>query len=119
MENLNITFVTQNNRSFLQFDFAGELKESVAIQGISKWREEMSKLPAATKIDIIYNCTNMTGFETEARRNWQNAMKEFKTRLGEIWIVSDNIFILGAAKTMGLLTGFNMKVSRSLKDIGR
>lgn len=119
MENLDIAIIKYNEKLFLQFNFYGELKESSAIEGIEKWREEISKLPSNQKIDLIYNCSEMTGFETGARRNWQNAMKEFKAQLGDIWIVSDNIFILGAAKTMGILTGFNMKVCRSLSDVGK
>lgn len=119
MKNLDINFITLDNKSYLHFVFKGDLKETVAMQGIAKWKEEINKLPNNTKIDLIYNCIEMTGFETGARRNWQDAMKEFKAKSGEIWIVSDNILILGAAKTMGLLTGFNMKVCRSLSDVGK
>ena len=34
----------------------------------------------------------------------QAAMKEMKDNIGEMWVISDNTFILGAAKTMGILT---------------
>ena len=59
----------------------------------------------------------MTGFDTDARRIWQDTMKSHKNQIDVIWLVSDNIFIRGAAKTMGLLTGFPIKVTKSINDI--
>jgi hypothetical protein len=48
---------------------------------------------------------------------WQATMKEFKPRIGNIWMISTNRFILAAAKTMSILAGFSMKTARSLHVI--
>ena len=69
------------------------------------------------KNHLIFNCAAMTGFDTEARRVWQDAMNKMKPQIGSIWIVSTNVFILGAARTMGLLTGFNIKTAKLLDKI--
>jgi hypothetical protein len=61
----------------------------------------------------------MTGFDTSARRRWQDAMTLHKPLINVVWIISTNIFILGAAKTMGLLTGFTIRIARSLHEVKR
>jgi hypothetical protein len=44
-------------------------------------------------------------------------MKQHKDQIDVIWLVCDNTFIRGAAKTMGLLTGFAIKVTKTMSDI--
>jgi hypothetical protein len=61
----------------------------------------------------------MNGFETEARKKWQDAMKKLKPRVENVWIVSENVFIRGAAKTMGLLAGYGVKVCKSIDEVGK
>lgn len=120
MKDVSIHFVQLNNKAYLQFDFTGHLTEEIASRAIKQWKTEVEKTQLAnSKVDLIYNCIAMTGFDTNARRNWQVAMKELQSRTNEIWIVSDNILILGAAKTMGLLTRYTIKAVRSIKDISK
>ncbi len=71
-----------------------------------------------SKVHLIFNCDSLTGFDTEARRNWQAALKEQKGNIGEVWVVCNNLFILAAAKTMGLLSGYSLKVTRSISEVG-
>lgn len=113
---VNIAWITKNGKNYLEFTFEGHLSESMADQAIVQWKYELKSRPEG-RTDIIYQCTNMTGFDTGARRNWQNAMSELRDQLGEIWIVSENIFILTAARTMGVLTGFNIKATKSVDEI--
>ncbi len=107
-----------NGKTYLQFDFPDHLDEKMADAAIQLWRIEKAKATYNGKTDLIFNCIEMTGFATEARRKWQATLKELKSEIGEIWVVSDNIFILGAAKTMGILAGYQLKVTRSLNEIG-
>jgi len=112
---VDVNFISKNNKQYLQFDFPSHLDEVSAANAIKRWNEMMK--PNAGKISIIYNCAKMTGFATDARRIWQDTMKSHKNQIDVIWLVSDNIFIRGAAKTMGLLTGFPIKVTKSLGEI--
>jgi hypothetical protein len=82
--------------------------------GIEIWKSLMTD---NSKRDLIYNCTEMTGFDSTSRQMWQATMKEFKPRIGNIWMISTNRFILAAAKTMSILAGFSMKTARSLHEI--
>ena len=108
---------TLRNKNYLAFAFSGHLSEEEAVTAIGSWRNMVKDSKPGSTVNLIYDCTEMTGFDTQARRKWQDAMAELKSKSGVIWIVSTNVFILTAAKTMGLLTGYNIKAARSLSDI--
>ncbi|MBS1559144.1 MAG: hypothetical protein JST69_10505 [Bacteroidetes bacterium] len=116
-DSLKIISIKIGNKDFLQFDFEGDLKDPIALDCIKQWKDEMRKLSPGQKINLIFNCCKMSGFETEARKHWQETMKLFKGQINDVWIVSENIFIRTAAKTMGLLTGFNMKTCNSVSEV--
>ena len=69
------------------------------------------------KVTLVFNCDSMTGFDTEARKKWQAELKEHKKSIDEVWVVCGNLFVLSAAKTMGLLSGYSIRVTRSLSQI--
>lgn len=100
--------------AFLQFDFRGHLDVASATAAIESWKTHASANP---KTHIIYNCLEMSGFDTAARKMWQATMSELKPKTGSIWIISSNAFILGAAKTMGILSGYDIKIAKSMDGI--
>ena len=116
--NVSVQLIRKNDRVCIQFDFTGHLDEATAVKAISEWKKELAGLhtPIA-KVDLIYNCLSMTGFDTAARKRWQETMKELQPRTNVIWIVSDNIFITGTAKTMSILTRYTIKSVKSLEEI--
>ncbi|MBS1508920.1 MAG: hypothetical protein JSS79_19945 [Bacteroidetes bacterium] len=117
MNSVEITTVTINSKEYLQFDFTGFLDVAVATDALHRWDEQMKKANNHAKVSLVYNCQNMKGFDTSARKLWQAAMQRHKNLVNTTWIISDNVFILGAAKTMGLLTGFPIKVTKNLQGI--
>lgn len=118
LKEIAIKPTTVNSKVCLQFDFPDYLDQETANAAIEIWKLEMERLSASgAKINLIFNCDCMTGFDTEARRRWQAEMKEQKSSIGDVWVVCNNVFILGAAKTMGLLSGYSIKVTRSLTEI--
>lgn len=118
MERVTLEWFYRHHKRSLQFNFDGHLDDFSAKTVIAKWKNEIAeKVDENEKVDVIYNCLNMTGFDTSARKAWQNAMLDLKPKLNEVWIISDNSFILAAAKTMGLLTRFKIKVTRSLETV--
>jgi len=117
-DKVSVQLIRKNNKPHLQFDFKGHLDEASAVKAIDEWRKGLANVsPPNTKVDLIYNCISMTGFDTSARKKWQQAMKELQPRTNVIWIVSDNIFIVGAAKTMGVLTRYTIKSVRTLEEV--
>ena len=118
-QQVSLHSTTINGKHFLEFDFPEYLTTQMVEDTIPLWKEMYNKIEPGEKADLVFNCEIMSGFDTEARRKWQSIMKELKSQTGEIWIVSDNIFILGAAKTMGLLTGYSIKVTRAMSEVGK
>lgn len=106
--------IQKGDKNYLQFDFIGHLDYPSAQSAIEAWRKF---LKADGKVDLIYNCLAMTGFDTPARKLWQSTLAELKSHTGNIWIVSTNNFILAAAKTMGLLSGYDIRVVKSIESI--
>jgi hypothetical protein len=116
--NVSVQLIRKNEKLYLQFDFVGHLDDATAVQAIGEWRRRLGSLhPPDAKVDLIYNCMSMTGFDTAARKRWQQTMKELQPRTDVIWIVSDNLFIIGAAKTMGILTRYTIKAVKSLEEV--
>lgn len=109
-----ITETTRAGKPYIQFDFNGYLDHPSAAKAIETWKNLMT---GSSKKDLIYNCTEMTGFDSTSRKIWQATMKELKPKIGDIWIISTNRFILAAAKTMSLLAGFSIKTTKSIHDI--
>ena len=109
-----VSEVSRDGKTFIQFDFHGHLDYAEAVQAIARWKELMT---GDGRKDLIYNCTDMTGFDSGARKIWQAQLTELKSRIGIIWMISTNRIILTAAKTMALLAGFPMKTARTLEEV--
>lgn len=111
---VDISETVRAGKPYIEFDFKGYLDHPAAVQGIEQWK---SLMKGNAKKDLIYNCADMSGFDSTSRQMWQATMKEFKARIGNIWIISGNQFILAAAKTMGLLAGFSIRTAKSIDQI--
>lgn len=116
---VEVKITSRNQQSFLEFTFNGHLSDASAEQAIEVWKKELATIPPDLKLDLIYNCLQMTGFDSAARKRWQSAMSELKPRTGQIWIISTNLLILSAAKTMSILTRYSIKSVRTLAEVGK
>ena len=88
-----------------------------ALSATSKWREEIATMDSGEKANIICNCLNMTGYDTEARKQWQQTISDLKSQIKCMWIVTDNNLFRIAARTMGLMTNFQIKTAKSESEI--
>lgn len=108
----------KGGKPFLKFVFIGHLTEEVTRKTVEKWKSDIeSKIQPGEKIDLIWNCVKMTGYESKARVIWQDTMKDLFEKTGQIYLVSTNPLFKIAAKTMTLLTKFNLKAVSSEADI--
>ena len=115
---VNVMWVQKYDKKCLKLTIHGHLSEKNAFEAVSKWKEELStNLESGEKANIICNCLNMTGYDTGARKLWQQTISDLKSQIEYIWIISDNKLFRTAAKTMGLLTKFKIKTANSESDI--
>lgn len=115
MNHVTVQWQTLEEHSYLRFSFIGELTVQEALKAVDHWRVESDK--SENRIDLIWNCLEMTGFEGEARKIWQKTMSEQKNKTGNIWLVVTNPLIRVSARTIALLTGYNLKTVTREADI--
>ena len=96
-----------NNVECLNFVFSGLLTENNAAVAVDKWKQLLNR--NATKIQHVWNCKGMTGYEPMARSHWQRAIKELKGKIDKIWLVSDSALIITGAKILSVFTSFDIK----------
>jgi methionine salvage enolase-phosphatase E1 len=113
MQTFNYQWTTLADKRYLKFSFESHFSTEDAKKAAEYWLEEFNKLNLEEKNDIIFDCVGMKNYDTDARKIWQDTMLKLKPQIGNIFIISDNILILGAAKTMGLITGFKIKPAKS------
>ena len=117
MKTLEIGLKTlDNDEVFLNFTFSGDFTEEDAIEGIEEWRELFSSA-RRDKLCIIWDCMQMTGYETGARIAWQKAIKELKKKINCVWLVTDSKIIKAGAKLMNAFTSFKLEVVKSIDQI--
>ncbi len=118
VDEVKVSSERANGKLFLKFEFIGSLKGDVALEAISRWEMMMeTQMEKGEKADIVWNCERMAGYESDARKSWQNMLKESKEQIGDIWIVTSKTMFRVAAKTMALLTNYNLKAVSSESEI--
>lgn len=118
-QSMKLEWLEKGGKKYLKFLFKDHLSLDAAMATISKWKEELSKESAKTeKVNLIWDCNEMTGYDGAARKTWQATMGELKGQIGDIWIISRNPIFRTAAKTMALLTSYKLKSAKSEDDIG-
>ena len=66
---------------------------------------------------LIWDCRRMKGYDSEARVEWQSALKEMKAQIDIIWLITDSNIIKMGAIVMGLFCSLKIKVIRSENEI--
>lgn len=100
----------------LCFTFNGTLTKDDAEVATEEWRE-LFESRKNEKILLVWQCLEMKGYEPMARKVWQDATKEFKNQIDEIWLISNSIIIQAGAKIMSLFTSYDIRVAKSEEEI--
>lgn len=116
--NSNLVWEEKSDKLYLKFRFEGFLNDLVAKSMISNWEKEFSsRLNPNAKAIIVWDCLEMTGYSTAARKLWQNKIGEFNNQIEVIWIITNNPIYKLTAKTMSFLTKYNLKSASSESEI--
>lgn len=110
---ISIQKIKTQDQPCLRFTFRGKFTERASVEGTKVWNEELNKHPEAT-YQFIWDCTEMTGFEMAARREWYKYMAIHKHRISGVTTISGNIMIRSAAKVMLELFGIPCKTQKPL-----
>ena len=115
-KSLEIELYNLKNEDWLKFTFKGKFKGEDAITGVEEWKNIFAPIEGE-KTALIWDCLEMTGFESKARTTWQQGMKELKDKIDTIWLITNSKIIKAGAKLMSAFTKFNIKVVKSEDEI--
>ena len=110
--NPKIEWSQKRGRQCLIFTFEDRLTSKDADVAVEDWKR-MFQSKAGESIILIWDCRKMKGYDSEARVIWANALKEMKSQIEKVWLISDSALIRMGASVMGLLTSLNIKAISS------
>jgi hypothetical protein len=87
-----------------------------AYETIKRWREHFAAQPGQP-ICMIWDASEMAGYQSDARKLWQSAMKEMKGQIGTIWLITQSPIIRMGARMMSTFSSLDIMVVRSENEI--
>ena len=104
------------NEECLKFTFNGKFSEEQALSGASEWRNLFDNSGEEKSI-LVWDCLDMTGFESNARTVWLKAIKDLKKKIDCVWVISESKIIRTGAKVLSTLSGFKIKTVKDESEI--
>lgn len=117
IDQIIISWEQKSGKKYLKFSFKGSLTEEVAGDSIMSWKREFSQVKAGDKVDLIWDCLEMSKYSAKAAKMWKDTMKELNNKVDCIWLISTNTFIRMGAKTIIFLLPINLKVVSSEEEV--
>jgi len=114
--NPQIEFCIEDKSNCLRFSFNGSLVEEEAKNAVNEWRR-IFKSKKDNKLNLVWDCNKMTGYDPGARLVWQNALRELKDQIASIWVVSKSNMIRSGAMIISMMTKYNIKVVQDESEI--
>jgi len=115
-ENPKIEWIKKSGKDCLKFTFSDKLNIEDANLAIKKWKKAFAEKPQE-KIIIIWECSEMSGYDNEARIQWQKTLRETENQIASIWLITtSNIIKLGAA-VMSLFISLKINTVSSENEI--
>lgn len=103
---------TDTNNDCLYFEFNGKFTETTSKAGADALSNYINENPAS-QCEFVWDCSNMTGFEIQARKEWYNALQAHKSQIAKVYVISDKLMIRSAAKVMLKYFGIASEIGRS------
>lgn len=116
MENPKIEWITISGQKCLKFTFAEKLNGLDAREAVDKWKKYCDSA-SGNKIILIWDCLEMQGYDPEARNVWQNALKDLKTKIENIFVITNSSLIKMGTMAMSMFASYKMKVVGSIDEI--
>ncbi len=66
---------------------------------------------------LVWHCLKMKGYDTEARTQWTNALRELRPQIDAIWLVTDSKFIKMGATVMGMVSSLEIHTVKSTTEL--
>lgn len=106
----------ESSRKTLHFRFQGKFTKATSVSGSEAWTQFMNEYPTK-EFEFVWDCTDMTGFEISARKEWYHAMKDYKHRIKKAHVISNQLMIRSAAKVMLQFFGIPANIYRTEEEL--
>jgi phosphopantetheine adenylyltransferase len=107
-KNPQIEWTKISGKQCLKFIFGEKLTAQEAEVAIAEWRKAFqSRMDGA--IILIWDCRKMTDYDNDARAQWIEAIKEMKSQIDTIWLISTSGFIRTGASIMSFFVNMQIK----------
>lgn len=100
----------------LRFKFERHLSADDCRTVIAEWRQAFDERPGR-EIPLIWEASSMKGYDSEARKMWQEAMRDMKDRIAVIWLVTESPIVNMGASVMSLFSSIAITVVKSEDEI--
>lgn len=116
LKNPIIEWSSVSNQPCLKFTFRGMFSNEHAEEAVQEWKQ-MIESNSDNKIVLVWDCLEMSGYDTEARNLWQETLKELKHRIHTIWLITNSKLIKMGAMVVSVFTSFEIKTVSSEAEI--
>lgn len=103
---------TDSINDCIYFKFKGKFSQETSKAGSDVWSSYMAE-NSSKSFEFVWDCSSMTGFELQARKEWYSAMQNHKDRITKVYMISDKLMIRSAAKVMLQFFGIPSEISRT------
>ena len=110
--NTTIKSVVVEGQQGLRFDFSGYLSGQETEGLINEWNRVFTSMPEMQFI-LVWDCLEMSGYDSEARKRWTQALREMKSQIREIRVITDSSLIRMGASIMAMDSQIEIKVYTS------
>ena len=114
--NPRIEWCLKSGKQCLRFTFGEWLSVQDGQMAIQEWREAF-QVEGDRAIVLIWDCRKMKGYDSVARKKWTEALKEMKSQIEVIWLITDSTIIKMGASVMGMLSSLEIKAIRSESEV--
>ena len=107
-KNPQIEWTKISGKQCLKFVFGETLTAQEAEVAIVEWRKVFQSRMDES-VTLIWDCRKMTDYDSDARAQWIDAIKEMKSQIDTIWLISASAFIRTGASVMGFFANMQIK----------
>ena len=106
-QNFKTEKTTIGNKPCLKITIKGVFTQKYALELCDEWKILFSS-DKNKSYQIVINAKEMVDYETIARSYFQKTIKEFKTQIEKMWIVSDSKLITSGAALVRVFTSLSI-----------
>lgn len=104
----------ERSKPYLFLYFDGHLSEDDTMEAILKIISLFKECKGKTT--MVWECTRMTGYDEGSREMWQEFMKDIRTRLEEVHLISQNVLIRVGGSVVGMFAGMKITTWSSIEE---